>query len=222
MSWETIIATLSSNIVPVIVAIITTAGSIIGVIYAQYSKIKQEMKLRREVELFDRKQKAYRAIMNLISKLSDHSYLIGSEVNWKITRNVYNEIMLVGSPEVVKITNTMLIESHDLPSEKEHDLIKRLWDAIRNDLYKQSIPLNEMHVITPSQETVDALKIYHDHASELWEMNITTIKQLSEMNIEEARRLTNMNIDDLTKIKDMAIRELKYEKELEEFREEYS
>lgn len=222
MTWETIITTLSANIVPVIVAIITAAGSIIGVIYAQYSKVKQEMRLRREVELFDRKQKAYRTIMNLILRLYDHSYFIGSEINWKTIRHVYNEIMLVGSLEVAKIANKMIIESHDLASEKKHELIKNLWGAIRNDLYKQSIPTSEMHIISPSQETVDALKIYDTHASTLSNsiIGITTIRQLSEMDVGSIHRITNIDTADLTKIKDMAVRELRYEKELREFLED--
>lgn len=219
MTWETIITTLSSNIVPVIAAIITAAGSIISVIYVHSSKVKQELALRREIELFDRKQKAYRTVLHLVSRMTDHSYLIGSEVNWKIIRHVYNEILLVGSSDVIKAANELL-QADNKSSEKENELIKNFWNTIRTDLYKQSLSLNEMHVISPSQETIDALNIYHEHLSDFWDGNITTIKDLSEMNVEEIQRLTGIDLENLTKIKNTAIRELQYEKELKEFRED--
>lgn len=219
MTWETIITTLSLNIIPVIAAIITTTGSIISVIYIHNSKVKQELTLRREIELFDRKQKAYRTVLHLISRMTDHSYLIGSEVNWKIIRHVYNEILLVGSSDVVKAAN-YLLQSNNKSSEKENELIKNLWNTIRTDLYKQNLSLNEMHVISPSQETIDVLNIYNEHLSDFVDRNITTINDLAEINVGETQRLTGMDIGDLTRIKGMAIRELQYEKELKEFRED--
>lgn len=105
----------------------TISGVILLVIH--HSRVKQELEIHKKTDEFERKQKAYRAILNLISRVTDHSYLIGSEINWKIMRHVYNEILLVGSLDVVKASNEFILKLDEVSGKKEHELIKNLWIA---------------------------------------------------------------------------------------------
>lgn len=216
LTLDSLITSIASNIVPVIVAIITAASSIIGIIFAQYLKVRQEIILRRDIELFDRKQKAYRDTLKIISKMKDHSYFLGAQVNWKILRYVYDEIMLIGSKEVVEKTNELL---DDESSDSRGTDIKRknLWNAIRKDLYGKKIPSKDMHMIRPSTETLAALSLYGEHSKELKSSGIDTLEKANNMDIDVVNKQTKIDKTNLNLIKDMAKKELEYEDELKRF-----
>ncbi|MEW6044206.1 MAG: hypothetical protein AB1608_08075 [Thermoproteota archaeon] len=218
MSWDSIISAIGSNIIPVVVAIITAMGSIIGIIITQYLKTKQEIKLKRENDLFDRKQKAYRDILKTFSKMHDHSYFIGSQVNWKIMRYVYNEILLIGSKNVVTITNDLLTdESPD--SRGTNEKMKKLYAAIREDLYGEQIPVGEIHITTPSTETVRILALYNSCSEKLKAVGIDTPEKASEMNEFDIAKQTGIDVNILNSIKNMTKKEFGYENDLKNFLE---
>lgn len=216
MSWDSIIATIASNIIPVITTIITVAGSIIGIIVAQYLKVRQEIALRRKIELFDRKQKAYRDILKILSKMQDHSYFLGTHVNWKITRYAYDEIMLIGSKEVIEKTNELLSDNSP-DSQGTDNKMKSLWNSIRKDLYGEEIPLDHMHMIRPSPETINALSLHDKHSSKLKSLGIDTPEKTSNMDIDTVSSQTTIDKDELDLIKKMTKKELEYEQELKLF-----
>ena len=202
--------------IPIIAAIITAAGSIIGIIFAQHSKVKQEIALRRKIELFDRKQKAYRDILKILAKVNDHSYLIGSEVNWKIIRYVYDEVILIGSKEVVEKTNELLLDTSP-DSRGTDEKIKKLWNAIRRDLHIGELSLDQMHMIRPSPDTVTALALYDKHSDTLKSLGLKTPKQISEMDIDAINTKSKIDKSHLETIKSMVIKELEYERDLQRF-----
>jgi hypothetical protein len=219
LSWESIIDSISSNIVPIIAAIITTAGSIIGIIITLSQRVKKEIELKREIELFDRKQKAYRDLIHIIFKYQDHSYFIGSQVNWKIIRHVYNELILIGSKEVLEKTNE-LFQDVSPDSQGTNALIKELWKVIRKDLYKEDLTFEQMHMITPMQKTVDAKVLVDKYFDQLKSIGIDTPEKASLMDVDKISVQSNISKTELESIKEMVKNELEYEKELKKFLEE--
>lgn len=219
MTFDSIITTIASNIVPVVTTIITVAGSIIGIIIAHHLKVRQEIAIRRKIELFDRKQKAYRDILQILSKIQDHSYFLGTSVNWRITRYAYDEIMLIGSKEVIEKTNE-LMDDKSLDSQETDKKMKNLWNAIRKDLYGEEIPLEHMHMIRPAPETITALDLHNKHSDKLKSSGIDTIEKASDMDIDVVSKDIEINKKDLDLIKKMTKKELEYENELKQFLED--
>lgn len=84
-------------------------------------------------------------------------------------------------------------------------------------MYGEIIPPNEMHVVTPSQATLDTLNIFHENFQEFEDAGISTIHNLSQMDIEKTSHETGVDIEKLTKLKNMAITELRNEDQLTEF-----
>jgi hypothetical protein len=218
LSLDSVITAIASDVVPVVTTILTVAGSIIGIFFAHHLKVSREIAIRRKIELFDRKQKAYRNILKTLSKMQDHSYFIGTRINWKITRHMYDEIILVGSKEVVEKTNDLLLDNS--PDSQETDKkMKNLWNAIRKDLYGEEIPFNQMHVIKPDDKTITALEVYHKYSAQLKILGIDTPEKASEMDIEKVNNETQIDKNNLNLIKKMTNKELEYEQELKRFLE---
>lgn len=219
MPWESLITAISSNIVPVIAAIITAAGSIIGIIVTQHLRVKKEIELRRKIELFDRKQKAYRKILKILSKMEDHITFLGTPVNWKILRYAYNEIILVGSKEVVDKTNELLHD--DSPDSSKSDIkIANLWNAIRKDLYGEELSVSDIHMIGPSPTDLKALSLHDKHFDKLKSVGIDTLEKTSGMDIDSICNKTQINTDELNSIKKMAKNQLDFDDELKRFVED--
>lgn len=219
MTLDSIITAITSDIVPVVTTILTVAGSIIGIFFAHHLKVSREIAIRRKIELFDRKQKAYRDILKILSKMKDHSYFIGTRINWKITRYMYDEIILIGSKDVVEKTNDLLLDTSP-DSQGTDKKMKNLWNAIRKDLYGEEIPLDQMHMIRPDDETRTALELYHKNSAQLKISGINTPEEASEMDIEKVNNETQIDKNDLDLIKKMTKKELEYENELKQFLED--
>lgn len=194
---------------------VTISGIII--LLTHHWKVKQEINIHRGIENFNRKQNAYREILQLISKMVDHSHFLGKPVNWRIIRHAYDEIMLVGSKDVVKLANEFIVKSDELEGKKLHDAIKQLWNVIRSDLYGESLPLDEMHIISPSPDTISALNTYHKYANELKAFGINNIEDASEMDIFKIKDKIEIKSGVLSEIKEMAKKELSFEEEFRKF-----
>ena len=193
----------------------TISGIIL--LITHHSKVNQEIEKHRKIENFERKQKAYREILKLISKVLDYSHFLGTPVNWKIVRYAYDEIMIVGSKEVVEKTNELLLK--EVSAETTNAKIKDLWNAIRKDLYGEELPIDHMHVISPSSETVNALSTYHECSAKLGACGINSLKDASIMDVTVVSSQTQIDEKKLDLIKRMAINEIEYDDELKRFLE---
>lgn len=166
MPWESLITAISSNIVAVITAIIIAAGSIIGIIITQYLRVKKEIELRREIEVFDRKQDLYRKILDQINQLMDYSYYLGRDMNWKISRKIYDELLLIGSEEVIEY----FPELHKEMSNKDSTIEEHLYNvrnAIRKDLYFKELKRKFSRVTTLGNKSKRILEKYEKDLKKL-------------------------------------------------------
>ena len=203
--WESFLASVGATI----------SGFIL--LLTHHWKVKQEINIHRGIENFNRRQNAYREILQLISKMTDHSHFLGKPVNWRIIRHAYDEIMVVGSKDVVKLANEIIVKSDKLEGKKLHGAIKQLWNVIRSDLYGESLPLEEMHIITPSPDTISALNTYHKYANELKAFGINNIEDASEMDVIKIKDKIEIKEGALSEIKEMAKKELSFEEEFRKF-----
>lgn len=203
----------------IIVTIVGASISAFVLLMIHHRKVKQEIKIHGNIDNFNERKKAYHDLLQLVSKMSDHSHTLEKPVNWKIIRHIYNEIMLIGSKEVVDVANKFFIDSDTFVGEKEHEAIKRLWNAIRKDLYDETIPLDQMHIINPSPETVTALNLLNTHLNDLKPFGITTLKDAANMNLDDLvnRNALDGNKDNLEAIKKMAIKEIEISDDFEQF-----
>lgn len=201
-------------IIQIITASIGATLSGIILLTIHHRKVKQELDIHRQKDEFDRKQKIYRMVLQHISRLLDQSHLLGSEVNWRITRQIYEELLIVGSPKVIKIYNNFILNLDKIEGKVEHDKLKELWNVIREDLYGTGLAEDEMHVISPSLETISALDIYHNNSAALKALNINNIESISRMDIDDVTIKSNIDKEKLKLLKNMAINELRFEEEL--------
>lgn len=186
---------------------------------SHHSKVRQEIKIHRENELFDRKQKAYRELLKVLSRSEDYSNFLGTPINWKIIRYFYDEIMLIGSKEVIEKTNELL--SDESPNTKNSDkIMKQLWYAIRKDLYDEKISIDNMKMIRPSPKTIRALALHNVVYFKLKSLGIDTIAKTREMDVDDINKKSQIDKSDLNLIKEMAKEELENENELKRFLED--
>lgn len=201
----------------IIIASIGATISGIILLITHHSKVNQEIEKHRKIENFERKQKAYREILRLISQVLDYQRFLGSPMTWKIVRYAYDEIMIVGSKEVVEKANELLLNKVD--GETANNKIKDLWNLIRKDLYGEELPIEHMHVITPSPETVNALSLYHEHSAALISLGINSLEKASNMDVDIINQHTTIDKEKLYLIKKMAENELQYENDFKKFLE---
>ncbi|HJU12904.1 MAG TPA: hypothetical protein VJ792_00415, partial [Candidatus Nitrosotalea sp.] len=132
---------------------------------------------------------------------------MGSPVNWKIVRYVYDEIMLIGTKEVIEKTNELLSDNSP-DSENADNIMKHLWNVMRKDLYGEEVPLKHMKTITPSPETLRTMVLHNKYFNELKSLGIDTIEKTSKMNIDDVIKHCTIDRDSLNLIKNMAQNEL--------------
>lgn len=205
----------------IIVGIFGATISGIILIHLHHRKVKQELEIHRKKDEFDRKQKIYKTILRHISRLIDHSHLLGKEVNWRITRQIYEELLIIGSPKVIETYNNFILNLNEISGkEEEHEKQKELWNVIRKDLYDVGLKNEEMHVISPPSETITKLDIYHNNAKKLKTLGITNLEKVSEMDVKEVSTNLGIEFKELESLKNMAIKEIQFENELKDLMKE--
>ena len=191
----------------------TISGIILLLIH--HSKVKQELELHRQKEIFDKKQRVYRIILNNVNQLRDYSLYLGSDMNWKLARLAYDELILIGSEKVIIAYHKFQKEFKKIDSDDK--VVKKLYNAIREDLYETSLPEKEIKMVGPGTKTTNILKILGDHYSKLRPLGLENLHDLSNMDVEEIHSKTSISKDDLKKIKVMAEKENQFDEEIKKF-----
>lgn len=212
--------TLPVEIYEIIAAVLGATISGILLLLTHHKKVNQEIEKHRKIDNFEKRKKAYRKILEMLSKLLDHSHLLGKPVNWKITRYAYNEILLVGSKEVVEKTNELMLSIGESDSSVTDAKVKNLWNAIRNDLHGEELSPEQMHMIRPSTETLAALSLYHNYSNQLKSAGINSLEKARDMDLSAIHAATQIDTNELLDIKEMAKNELMYDDELNKFLDE--
>jgi len=203
---------------------ISVASTISGIIllYTHHKKVKQELKIHGKKEEFDRKQKVYRTMLRNVSELLDFVQNLGSSVNWRIGREIYNELILIGSPAVIDAHNN-LTRTYDKATDAEATaMIKKLWIAVREDLYDETLKDEQVRFFRPSSSTTKAFEIYAKYAEKLKLLGIESYESLAEMNVEDTYSKTGISKGELESLKKCGVKELYLEQEWKKFVEDHS
>ena len=196
------------------IAAAAIGATISGIILLQihHSKVKQELDLHRQKDIFDRKQRIYRTILSHVDQIIDYSQYYGVDLNWKISRLTYEELLLIGTEKVIKAFH----EFHKEYSKRDANpqTLKKLYNAIREDLHEETLSEKEIRVMVPGKKTLKALEILDKHYNILRPLGLENLSKLSQINVEEIHSKTGIIKDDLEKIKDMAIKENRHDDEI--------
>jgi len=204
-------------LVPIIAASIGAIGSGAVLLHIHHGKVKQEIELQKKKEQFEKKQKLYRAILQQVNSLMDFSAFLGSRTNWRIDREVYNQLILVSSVPVLEELNNC-IKSIDQDDDKALTYsLKSLLRSIRQDLYGDIIADKDLKIYNPSKPTMDALQLYGNNREKLEKLGLNTYDALANMDIDTVHTSTEISNNDLKKLKEMGEREASVEREFNRF-----
>jgi len=188
----------------------TISGSILLLIH--HFRVKQELKIHREKEVFERKQIMYRNLVNYFLKLLDlKSNPTHDKGNWRIGNYLYTELLLVGGKSVIDaFTIHLKAKLAERDNDVEHtNKIKDILIGIRNDLYHHKLNRDDINFIQPTSEANEALKIIEDNYSDFEKFDSTTLEKASKINVEQMVRETSIPKNKLEFLKKTALHEMK-------------
>lgn len=204
------------------IVIASTGATISGIILliTHHSKVKQELEIHRKKEVFERKQRMYRSLVNQFLKFLDlKSNPTHDRGNWRIGNYLYTELILVGGKSVIQAFNNHLKSKlADTDSDIEHtNKIKDILIAIRKDLYDEELDYDEINFIQPTQETHKALSIIEEHYPILKSYELTTLQKISDMDIEKMSSEIKISTEKLKFLKDTALQERKIQEDFDDY-----
>lgn len=194
---------------------VAVLGAITSILVHHY-QVRQEIKMRVTMERFERKAGVYRKLMQTMYRLIDFSVFFGEEVNWRITRQLYGELALVGSPGVLVSLNKFMKE-WDPRKTGMDKLYFDVFYSIHEDLYGEALPAGSIKVIQGPKPDLDFLEQHPTCLVELRAQGITDWKKLSEADEGSLAAKTAIPRDVLSQLKVIASNEVRREEERKKY-----
>lgn len=211
---------ISEWLLQIIIASVGATISGIVLLLTHHSRVKQELEIHRKKDVFERKQRMYRNLVDEFIKFLDLRFNPQHDRgNWRIGNYLYMELMLIGGEPVIHALNqhlkAKLVDSDD---DTEHtNKIKDILVAIRKDLYDEKLNHNEINFIQPTQETHTALSLVEENYPVFESYNLTTLQEISDMDIEKIHSETKIPTEKLSFLKKTALRERKIQEDFEAY-----
>ena len=197
----------------------TISGSVLLLIH--HFRVKQELEIHRKKDVFERKQKVYRSLLRNVSALMDFTSSLGKNVNWRISREIYNELILTGSNTVIEAHNKFTRESDTSDDKKYTELVKSMWIAVRKDLYEESLSPKDMRFFGGSNKTLKVYETYGKYREKIRPLGIENYESIAQMNVDEIHSQTNIDKTELEFMKKQCLKEVEIEKEWKIFIEKH-
>ena len=188
----------------------TISGSVLLLIH--HFRVKQELEIHREKEVFERKQIMYRNLINYFLELLDlKSNSMHEKGNWRIGNYLYTELFLIGGKSVITtFTKYLKAKLAGTGDNMEHtNNIKDILIGMREDLYHHKLDRDDINFIQPTQETNVALDIIEKYYSDFEQFDLTTLEKASKMDIEQMVNDAKIPKDKLELLKKIALNEKK-------------
>lgn len=202
---------------PIIAASLGAIITGIVLLHIHHSRVKQEIDLQRKKELFEKKQKAYRSILRQVNSLLDFSAYLGPNPNWRITRDIYNQLILVASRPVLESYFDSIKRMNELDDTKLADALKSLLRTIREDLYGEKIEDDQIKMHNPPTNTMRALEIYGKQPEKLKQLGLESYDSLASMDIAAVNKSTGIPLEELGFLKAISEKEASFIKEFKQF-----
>ena len=180
---------------------------------SHHSRVKEEIRLHKEIDVFERKKTVYQNVLNHVTEIIDYVTLFGKKTNWRIARQTYNDLILTGSKSVINAYNDFL-KNYDANNPKTDEKIKKILFEIRKDLYSDDLKITDIKFMTAGSRTMKSLEIIGKHRTKLEEQGFDSLSLLSQMNVDDIKSKTGINVQDLQKIKDVCLEEEQFLEEL--------
>lgn len=196
--------------------ILAASLGIIGAILVHHYQVRQEIKMRVAMERFERKAGVYRKLMQTLYRLVDFSMFFGEEMNWRTTRQLYGELVLVGSPDVIVSFNNF-VKEWDPRKPGTDKLYFDVFYSIHQDLYHEALPPGSIKIINPPKPVIDFLEQQSKWTSQILAQGIRDWKELSEVDERSLSAKIGIPGDVLTRLKAIASDEVRREEERKKF-----
>ena len=199
-----------------------TIGAIITgyvLLRIHHSKIRQELEIHRNRDIFERKQKMYRSFVSiLMSKMDLNRNPNRDFANWRIGDYLYSELLFIGSESVIKAFNKYLTHIKSSDDITATNLTKDVWIAIIKDLHDKTISRDEINFIDPTGAD-NALQIINKYYEILKKHNLTNFKSFVDVDADQLCAKTGIAKKELEVVKKTAQQELEIESEFKQFLE---
>ncbi|MBI5147394.1 MAG: hypothetical protein HZA84_09330 [Thaumarchaeota archaeon] len=192
----------------IIIASVSATISGVILLLLHHSRVKQELEIHRKKEIFERKQKMYRKLLNHIEERLDYVFFLGNDLDWREVRLIYNELMLSGAKPVIDAFNNFL-KTYNPQNPKDDEKFKKILVEIRKDLYGDVISVSDVKVVNPGSKILDELEILGNHKEILANEGFENFESLSKMDIDMIHAKTSIDKADLQQIKHVAEKEHK-------------
>ena len=206
VSEPTVEPNLFVTLIPITVAVI---GALAALVVHHY-QVRQEIKMRIATERFERKKQAYRKVIETMNNLIDFAFRLGQPVNWRITRQLYSELVLVGSPDVISRFNKFMKE---LDKSQNDNLILDVWYAMHQDLYGESLPAGSIKFIEPGKPLLDLMQEVSPWWPQIRQEGIQDWNDLAKIDEKTHSRKIGAPEDLLARLKKTAADEVQREEE---------
>lgn len=180
---------------------------------SHHSKVQEEIRLHKEIDVFERKKIVYQNVLNNVTEILDYVTLFGKKTNWRIARQTYNDLILTGSKSIIDAYNDFL-KNYDGNNPKTDEKVKKILFEIRKDLYKEDLKITDIKFMVPGSRTMKSLELIGKHRSTLEEQGFDSLDSLSQMNVDDIKSKTAIAVEDLQKIKDICQEEKQFSEEL--------
>jgi len=208
-------------VLQIVVASIGATISGVILLLVHHFRVKQELTIHRNKELFDRKQKMYHHVIKYFLQSLSTKDNFGAHSNWRIDSQIYNNLLLIGKESTIIALNRYLEQAGTGISEIElSNLFKKVLIEIRKDLYDdEKLTPNEIKFFSLTSESEKAVKIIKTNIEKLKEHDLTTFWDIAEMDVEKVKEQTGIDGETLDFLKKISKKEKDIEKEFKEFLE---
>jgi len=192
----------------------TISGIILLLIH--HARVKQELEIHRQLELFDRKQDLYRKILDQINQMMDYSYFLGQDMNWKISRKIYDELLLIGSEDVIDYFHEFHKEMSKIDKKIDEHLYN-IRNAIRKDLYSKELKRKSSRVTQMGKKSQRVLEKYENELKTLQDNGYDNFEKLSKIDIKKLHDEYKIPEESLKDIKEMAMAQNSIDEEFSKY-----
>lgn len=202
-----------NGIYEIIAAILAATISGLILLRSHHSKVQEEIRLHKEIDVFERKKTVYQNVLNHVTEILDYVTLFGKKTNWRMARQSYNDLILTGSKSVINAYNDFL-KNFDANNPKTDEKVKKILYEIRKDLYNEDLKITDIKFMTPGSRTIKSLELIGKHRSKLEGQGFDSLESLSQMNVDDIKSKTGIDAEDLQTIKDICQEERQFSEEL--------
>lgn len=80
-------------------------------LWIHHSKLRQEIEVNMRMEQLERRRSVYKELLAFLNQVYDYTAMLSDEpLNWRIFRELHDELQVIGSSEVIRKFNDLFMK----------------------------------------------------------------------------------------------------------------